>query len=97
MSSAFAMASCGQQPEGEPIVRTNLDGSEVETVAEPEPEATETSEPEVASACRPAEFETVTLPPCLADPAHHPIKPASHPRRRTRPRSRGVMAQAAAQ
>lgn len=75
-AAALALAACQQQPEGEPIVRSNLDGSEVETAATPEPDSTETAEPEVASACREAEFEGVALTHCIADPAQHRIATA---------------------
>ena len=72
----IVLAACEQKPEGEPIVRANLDGSTPETVETPEPEASETPEAEVASACRSAEFEGATFTHCIADPAQHRIKTA---------------------
>ncbi|MEM6475953.1 MAG: phosphodiester glycosidase family protein [Pseudomonadota bacterium] len=72
---AIALAACSEQPEGEPIVRTELGESVASEETTPEPEATP-DEPEVASACRAVEFESISLTHCTADPAQHRISTA---------------------
>lgn len=85
-SAAFlALTACEAKPEGEPVVRTSLDGSEPESEAEivtaNDATTSETSEaPEaVASACKKAEFEGVEFTHCVADPAKHRITTALSP------------------
>lgn len=70
-----ALAGCEQAPEGEAIVRADLDGggAEVETVPEPEPTPTE---PAVPSACSSVEFENIPLTHCVANPSEHRITTA---------------------
>ena len=72
---SLALAACSEQPAGEPVVRTMLDGSPLpEDAAAPEPA------PDVAavpSACRAVVFEDVPLTHCIADPAEHRIGTAN--------------------
>ncbi len=86
-SSAFlALTACEKQPEGEPVMRTALDGSEpqiretpdepqsvVDTQPAPSPTASETPK-QIASVCKKATFESAAFTHCLADPAKHRIK-----------------------
>ncbi|MBV7260243.1 phosphodiester glycosidase family protein [Erythrobacter crassostreae] len=74
-----ALVSCEQQPEGEPVVRTQLDGSapvEIVETPQPEPTPTQTSENSVCSAVT---FEGVALTHCVADPSKHSIETALAP------------------
>lgn len=68
---ALVLAACSEQPAGEPVVRTNLDGSAIEQPVAPIP----TPAPTVAadSACRAVVFEDAALTHCIADPAEHRI------------------------
>ncbi|MCK0128312.1 phosphodiester glycosidase family protein [Erythrobacter sp. F6033] len=78
-SVALALCACEQQPGGEPVVRTQLDGSNpVEIVEAPEPDATPT-EAARSSACSSVTFEGVALTHCVADPASHKIETALAP------------------
>lgn len=77
--AAMLIAGCNQQPEGEPVVRTNLDGSSVEEVAQTA-EPTNEPEPEVTSACRKADYEGVAITHCIADPELHRIAMANAPK-----------------
>ncbi len=75
---ALALSACNPQPEGEPVVRTEFDG----TVAPAEPttqEPVEMVETDPASACQPDEFEGVSLTHCIADPDSHTIRTALAP------------------
>lgn len=71
----FALAACGEQPEGEPAVRADLGESaplpEAENIAVGEAEVPEI---EVVSACRRTVFEQVPLTHCVADPSDHRIR-----------------------
>lgn len=73
-----SLTACNEQPEGEPVVRTQL-GDQEEVLASDEPSdavasATPTPEPEVAeSDCFAASFEGTSLTHCIADPAKHRI------------------------
>jgi uncharacterized protein YigE (DUF2233 family) len=69
----LALAACSEQPAGEPVVRTNFDGSTPDTVT-PSPTPTLASGP---SACREVVFEEVPLTHCVADPARHRIAMAN--------------------
>ncbi|MEL7188527.1 MAG: phosphodiester glycosidase family protein [Pseudomonadota bacterium] len=86
-SALLVLTACEPQPEGEPVMRTSLDGSDPETDEEvveatptpsPSPEATETPEA-VASACTKTTFESVEFTHCVADPAKHRIKTVRGP------------------
>ncbi|MEL7197195.1 MAG: phosphodiester glycosidase family protein [Pseudomonadota bacterium] len=94
-SAAFlALTACENQPEGEPVMRTALDGTEptpkpedssenaeeeiVEAPSNPEPNATET--PTIAvSACAKVSFDNAQFTHCVADPAKHRIKTVRGP------------------
>jgi len=78
LTGLLTLAGCKEQPEGEPVVRVELgDRDDVEIVPtaadDPAPEATETPQIAVSSACKPASFEGVALTHCVADPAEHRI------------------------
>lgn len=78
--AAIALSACGQEPAGEPVVRTEIGSgvaeSDIESPAvDPSPSPT----PTVASACRSATFEGATFTHCLADPAKHRIVTALGP------------------
>ena len=82
-----ALAACEQQPEGEPVVRANLDGSGGEVLQQESAQSTEGDEDaatEAASACRKADFEGAALTHCIADPAQHRIATAFEQRGSTR-------------
>lgn len=69
--SIALLSACNQQPAGEPVVRTTLDGEPVEIVGEPTPSST----PSTASpTCSFAAFEGADLTHCVADPASHTIR-----------------------
>ena len=70
------LSACSEAPEGEAVVRVNLDGSEVKETAAPDPAAT-ASEPAVPSACTSVTFEGAALTHCIADPAQHRIATAN--------------------
>ncbi|GAA4038660.1 phosphodiester glycosidase family protein [Parerythrobacter jejuensis] len=73
------LAACGQQPEGDPVTRINLeDGTAQVAEADPVPIATPTVAP-VASACESTKFQDVPLTHCIADPAKHRITTALGP------------------
>lgn len=74
---ALTITACNQQPEGEPVVRANLDGTVVAAPEQPEPSPTASANP--ASACQPATFEGVSLTHCIADPESHTIRAALAP------------------
>lgn len=70
---SLVLAGCSEPPAGEPLVRTNLDGSNSEE-ATPSPTPSQSSGP---SACREVVFEDVSLTHCIADPATHRIAMAN--------------------
>lgn len=70
------VVACTEAPEGEALVRINLDGSEIEETAAPTPTAT-ASETAVPSACTRVTFEGAPLTHCIADPAQHRIATAN--------------------
>lgn len=83
-----ALAGCEAQPEGEPVVRTSLDGSPIEDETEeiveaaptPSPSPSETEAPaEIASACSKTTFEDVAFTHCIANPTKHRIKTVRGP------------------
>jgi len=73
---AATLAACTEQPAGEPVVRTSLDGtSETAEIVE-RPETAQTAEPVAParqSLCRAASFEGTALTHCTAQPADHTI------------------------
>lgn len=68
---AMLAVGCDQQPAGEPVTRTRIDGQEGPATPAPDPSATVTSQ--VESACRSVIFENTPLTHCLAIPARHTI------------------------
>ncbi|WP_249171922.1 phosphodiester glycosidase family protein [Erythrobacter sp. JK5] len=72
--SVLALAACDRQPEGQPIVRTQL-GDAVPTENAPDASPTDAPEdaPQVVSACSDVTFENIPLTHCVADPAQHRI------------------------
>lgn len=76
-SLTLALIACSEQPAGEPVVRTMLDGSTPPEVVTPSPTPTLASGP---SACREVVFEDVALTHCTADPAKHRIAMANAPK-----------------
>lgn len=79
--TALALAACEQRPEGEPVVRAELGeavtGEDMGALDEAVPDAVSTDNPD--SACRPAEFEGVSLTHCIADPDTHTIRASLAP------------------
>ena len=72
----LALAGCNEEPEGEPVMRTEIGSGVAEASATPTPEPTATA---VASACANVEFEGAQLTHCVADPAKHRIATALAP------------------
>ncbi|MFL0356532.1 phosphodiester glycosidase family protein [Erythrobacter sp. GH1-10] len=73
----LVLAGCSEQPGGEPVVRTSLDGSDpVEVVETPE---SEQSIAATTGACKPVAFEGIGLTHCVADPEAHSIRTALAP------------------
>ena len=71
--AAFALVACEQQPAGEPVARTRIDGKETSTAPSPSPSETPSVASSVESACRSIIFEDTPLTHCLATPARHRI------------------------
>jgi len=65
------LAACGQEPAGEPVIRTEIGSGVAEKAATPSPTPTPT--PTIASACESATFEGAAFTHCVADPARHRI------------------------
>lgn len=76
--AALAASACQQQPEGEPVVRTELGDAVAMEEVVPEPVATANANPD--SACQPVEFEGVALTHCIADPELHTIRTSLAPK-----------------
>lgn len=70
----LALAACGQEQAGEPVMRTEIGSGTAQ--ASPSPAPT----PTIASACRRVTFEGATLEHCIADPAKHRITTALGPK-----------------
>lgn len=72
IAPALLLSACEAQPEGEPVVRTELGEAvpvdAVEQIVESAP-----AEVAAGSTCAPATFEGVTLTHCVADPEIHRI------------------------
>ncbi len=64
------LAGCGPEPEGQPVMRTEIGSGKADVVAAATPEPTE---PAIASACTSVTFEDVPLTHCIADPATHMV------------------------
>lgn len=79
MVPALLLCACGEQPAGEPVVRTELGEAvpvdAVEQIVESAP-----AETAAGSACSPASFEGTALTHCVADPAKHRISAALAPK-----------------
>lgn len=73
---AFAVTACGDQPAGEPVMRTEIGSGVADETATPSPEPTK---PAVASACELVEFEGAQFTHCVADPAKNRITTALAP------------------
>lgn len=71
LAAFLPLSACGEQPAGEPVVRTEIGSGVAEKAAAPSPTPTPTSS--VASACESVTFEGAALTHCLADPATHRI------------------------
>lgn len=71
----LALAACGQEQAGDPVMRTEIGSGTAEARATPTPSAT----PTVASDCRRVTFEGATLEHCVADPSRHRITTALGP------------------
>lgn len=69
MAGLFALAACSDPPAGEPLVRSQLDGSQPKAL----PSAKGAQATGGPSACRAVVFESVPLTHCIADPAKHRI------------------------
>ncbi len=63
----LVLVACGQEPEGEPVMRTEIGSGMADEAPAPSPT------PTAASACRDVTFEDVPLTHCIADPARHQI------------------------
>lgn len=67
-TALLALAACGQESAGEPVMRTEIGSGEADQAeASPEPA------PTVASACRTIVFEEASFTHCVADPKQHRI------------------------
>lgn len=64
------LSACGPEPEGQPVMRTEIGSGKADVVAAPKPEPTE---PVAASACTSVTFENVPLTHCIADPGKHAV------------------------
>ena len=74
LALALVLPACEQQPAGEPVTRTRIDGQA--TTPSPTPSPTETLASQVESACRSVIFENSPLTHCLAVPSRHRIATA---------------------
>ncbi len=79
VATFLMLCACGQQAEGEPAVTVDLNNPASANTVEVDA-ADEAPEPQIASACKPVEFEGVALTHCIADPAQHTIATALAPR-----------------
>lgn len=65
------LASCNQQPAGEPVMRTEIGSGVAQKSAAAEPEQSDL--PARESSCTKVIFEKASLTHCIADPARHRI------------------------
>lgn len=79
LAFALALASCQEQPAGEPVVRAEFG----EPVASSEPAGSDEIVPagdaSAGGACRSVTFEDVPLTHCIADPSQHTIRASLAP------------------
>ncbi len=76
-ASSLALTGCQQEPEGEPVMRTEIGSGVAEEIAAaptPQPNDSTAIEPSVDSDCRSVSFEGAALTHCVADPTQHRIK-----------------------
>ncbi len=66
----IALAACGPEPAGQPVMRTEIGSGKAEVIGKAEPAA---AEPKQASACTTVTFEEAALTHCVANPAQHTI------------------------
>lgn len=72
----LALAGCNQEPEGQPVLRTEIGSGVADNVPKPEIAINEAPDEPVSatdSACRDVVFEKISLTHCVADPAKHRI------------------------
>lgn len=67
----LALVACGQEPAGQPVLRTEIGSGKAEKISGATPAPDET--PKTVSACETVTFEQVSLTHCVADPAKHRI------------------------
>lgn len=87
----FALAACGQEPAGEPVMRMEIGSDEPQAVTASEPDS---AAPTIASACASVTFENVPLTHCIADPAKHGVSMDLGPKGNTPYRSFAKLAAA---
>lgn len=66
----LTLTACGQEPAGQPVMRTEIGSGKADAIAAPQAEA---EKPDAASACTSVTFEDVALIHCIADPAMHRV------------------------
>lgn len=84
LAPILLLASCNQEPEGQPVLRTEIGSGIAEEIpgqapqndADTQEAVAEVEQPERVSACRNVTFEQVSLTHCIADPAEHRIATA---------------------
>lgn len=86
----LSLAACNPQPEGEPVVRTRIDGKG----STPTPTPSQTVASSVESACRSIIFEDAPLTDCVAIPTRHAIGLALGPSGAAPYRSLSALSQA---
>ncbi len=73
---ALTLAACDRQPEGKPVLRTEIGSGKALPVGSTTPAATApapTPTPVTAGACTRTVFEGIAITDCIADPAKHVI------------------------
>lgn len=79
-SAILVLTGCQQEPEGEPVLRSEIGSGVVEQVApaspapSPQPNDSLAQAPAVDSDCKAVTFEGAALTHCVADPTKHRIK-----------------------
>ncbi|MFN4114496.1 MAG: phosphodiester glycosidase family protein [Sphingomonadaceae bacterium] len=69
----FTLAACGQQPAGEPVMRTEIGSGKAERTEKAQTQPEPLPAPTVASACRTIMFEEARFTHCVADAKLHRI------------------------